>query len=186
MLSLQYLCNCVSESYGDHRNLHVRPHAVTTLRLSDLVGAPSTAASASCCSSPPRPWARSSPTSTGWRCRTGASVKWSGPTVVTVSASADRSPGSRSPTPDSRPYRIAVLASGRGSNLQALMDAIAEGTLAAEIVGVFSDRSKAVALHRARAAGVPARSLSPKGFASRAEFAAALFASVDELRPDLQ
>src|SRR3546814_11679598 len=65
------------------------------------------------------------------------------------------------------------------------MDAIAEGTLVAEIVGVFSDRSKAVALQRARDVGIAARSLAPKGFASRAEFNAALFAAVDEVRPDL-
>src|SRR5690606_22856933 len=103
-----------------------------------------------------------------------------------VSASADRPPESRIPNPQSRPfYRIAVLASGRGSNLQALMDAIAAGTLDAGIVGVFSDRSKAVALHRARDAGIPARSLAPKSFASRAEFDAALFAAVDEVHPDL-
>ena len=105
--------------------------------------------------------------------------------MAIVSESADRSPRSPIPNPQSRPYRIAVLASGRGSNLQALLDAIAEGTLAAEIVGVFSDRSKAVALQRAREAGIPARSLAPKSFPSRAEFDAALFAAVDEVRPDL-
>ena len=44
--------------------------------------------------------------------------------------------------------RIAVLASGRGSNLQVLLDAIAQGTLAAEIVGVFSDKPQAPALQR--------------------------------------
>lgn len=44
--------------------------------------------------------------------------------------------------------RIAVLVSGRGSNLQALLDAIAEGRLDAEIVGVFSDRPGAAALER--------------------------------------
>src|SRR3546814_20104920 len=65
------------------------------------------------------------------------------------------------------------------------MDAIAEGTLVAEIVGVFSDRSKAVALQRARDVGIAARSLAPKNFASRAEFDAALFAAFDEVRPDL-
>src|SRR3546814_11031830 len=96
------------------------------------------------------------------------------PTVATVSESADRSPQSPTPNPQSRPYRIAVLASGRGSNLQALMDAIAGGTLAAEIVGVFSDRSKAAALQRARDAGIAARSLAPKNFARPAAFDAAL------------
>ncbi|MCL1635238.1 phosphoribosylglycinamide formyltransferase [Luteimonas sp. SX5] len=44
--------------------------------------------------------------------------------------------------------RIAVLASGRGSNLQALLDAIAAGGLDAEIVGVFSDKPAAQALQR--------------------------------------
>src|SRR3546814_1549681 len=132
------------------------------------------------CSSdlPPRPRRRSNPTSTGSPCRTAGSAQWSRPTVAIVSESADRSPQSPTPNPQSRPYRIAVLASGRGSNLQALMDAIAGGTLAAEIVGVFSDRSKAAALQRARDAGIAARSLAPKNFASRAEFDAALFAEI--------
>ena len=44
--------------------------------------------------------------------------------------------------------RIAVLVSGRGSNLQALLDAIAAGTLDADIVGVFSDKPQARALQR--------------------------------------
>ena len=44
--------------------------------------------------------------------------------------------------------RLAVLASGRGSNLQAILDAIAAGTLDAEIVGVFSDKPTAQALRR--------------------------------------
>jgi phosphoribosylglycinamide formyltransferase-1 len=78
-----------------------------------------------------------------------------------------------------------VLASGRGSNLQALLDAIADGSLAARIVGVFSDKPGAVALQRARDAGIPAQALSPKAFKDRAEFDAALFAAVDETRPDL-
>ncbi|GAA3932931.1 phosphoribosylglycinamide formyltransferase [Luteimonas lutimaris] len=103
-----------------------------------------------------------------------------------MSASADRSPDSRFPIPDSRPpCRIAALASGRGSNLQALLDAIDGGSLAAQVVGVFSDRSKAAALQRARDAGIPARSLSPKAFASRAAFDAALFDAIDEVQPDL-
>ena len=80
-----------------------------------------------------------------------------------MSASVERSPGSRPSPTDARPaYRIAVLASGRGSNLQALLDAINDGTLAAEVVGVFSDKAKAWALQRARDAGIPARSLGPK------------------------
>jgi phosphoribosylglycinamide formyltransferase-1 len=52
--------------------------------------------------------------------------------------------------------RLAVLASGRGSNLLAILDAIARGELDAEVVGVFSDRVDAPALERARDAGIEA------------------------------
>src|SRR5690606_12596300 len=85
----------------------------------------------------------------------------------------------------SRPLRIAVLASGRGSNLQAIIDAIADGALAAEVVGVFSDKPDAVALQRARDAGLHAESLRAKGFATRDAFDAAFFARVDAVAPDL-
>ena len=81
--------------------------------------------------------------------------------------------------------RLAVLASGAGTNLQALIDAIASGALDADIVGVFSDRPKSLALQRARDAGLPATALSPKSFASRAAFDAAFFAAVDEAQADL-
>ena len=82
-------------------------------------------------------------------------------------------------------YRIAVLASGRGSNLQALIDAIAGGALDAQLVGVFSDRAGAVALQRAAAAGVPAVALDPRDCASRADFDEQLFSRVDAVHPDL-
>ncbi len=81
--------------------------------------------------------------------------------------------------------RIAILASGAGTNLQALIDAIASGGLDAEIVGVFSDRPKSQALERARDAGVPATALSPKSYDSRTTFDAAFFAAVDEAQADL-
>ncbi|WP_337926336.1 phosphoribosylglycinamide formyltransferase [Luteimonas saliphila] len=84
-----------------------------------------------------------------------------------------------------RPYRLAVLVSGRGSNLQAILDAIAAGTLHAIVVGVFSDRAEAQALQRARAAGVHAEALSPRDFPSRAAFDQALFARIDAVAPDL-
>ncbi|MGJ4729619.1 phosphoribosylglycinamide formyltransferase [Luteimonas sp. SDU101] len=81
--------------------------------------------------------------------------------------------------------RLAVLVSGRGSNLQAILDAIAQGHLQAEVVGVLSDRASAPALALARGAGVPAGSLSPRRFASRAQFDQALFEAVDAHAPDL-
>lgn len=81
--------------------------------------------------------------------------------------------------------RLAVLASGRGSNLLAILDAITRGQLDAEVVGVFSDKADAPALVRARDAGIDARSLSPRGFASRADFDEHLFSLVDTVQPDL-
>lgn len=83
------------------------------------------------------------------------------------------------------PLRLAVLASGRGSNLQALLDAIGAGRLRAQVVGVFSDRAKAAALDRAREAGVPAESLKPADFASREAFDESLFRRLAAVHPDL-
>lgn len=82
-------------------------------------------------------------------------------------------------------YRLVILASGAGTNLQALIDAIACGELPAEIAGVFSDQPRCAALQRARDAGIPARAVSPKPYSTRLEFDAALFDLVDAATPDL-
>lgn len=82
-------------------------------------------------------------------------------------------------------FRIAVLASGAGTNLQALIDAVASGDLAIEIVGVFSDKAKAFALERARAAGIATTVVSPKRFANREAHDEAFFATVDGACADL-
>jgi len=81
--------------------------------------------------------------------------------------------------------RLAVLASGRGSNLQAIIDAIGAGTLDAQVIGAWSDRSDAQALVRARDAGIPARAIRPRDFADRAAHDAALFDAIDDAAPDL-
>ncbi len=65
------------------------------------------------------------------------------------------------------PLRLGVLASGRGSNLQAIIDAIEAGSLAAQIVVVVSNKQNAQALERARKHGVPAVFLDPKPCAGR-------------------
>ena len=83
------------------------------------------------------------------------------------------------------PFRIAVLVSGRGSNLQALIDAINAGTLDARIVGVFSDRPDAAALQRARLAGIPTHVVPPRDYATRPAFDEQLFSRIDALQPDL-
>lgn len=66
--------------------------------------------------------------------------------------------------------KVGVLVSGNGSNLQALMDACASGTVSAEIVCVLSDRADAFALTRARNAGIPAESLRPRAYPDRLAF----------------
>ena len=97
---------------------------------------------------------------------------------------------SRVPSPESRLLRVAILASGRGTNLQALIDAQRSGALPIALAGVFSDRAGCVALQRARSAEIPAHSVAPRDFAidgvcNRDAFDAALFDAVDAVRPDL-
>jgi phosphoribosylglycinamide formyltransferase-1 len=91
-------------------------------------------------------------------------------------------PAPPAPDPDSRPRRIAVLVSGRGSNLQALLDAIAAGSLDAQVVGVFSDRPQAVALQRVP--GALRWSRDARAYAARADFDAVLAEAVAATRPD--
>src|SRR3954470_5314723 len=73
----------------------------------------------------------------------------------------------------SRP-RLGVLISGRGSNLQSIIDAISAGELAASIAVVISNRADAQGLQRARAAGVEATSISPRDYADRDAYDRAL------------
>ncbi len=77
-------------------------------------------------------------------------------------------------TSGATPLRLGVLASGRGSNLQAILDACARPGFPARVVVVISDRERAQALERARAAGVEARFINPKDFADREAFDLAL------------
>ena len=78
--------------------------------------------------------------------------------------------------------RLAVLASGRGTNLQAILDAIAAGTLDAQVVGVFSDRPDAAAL--ARVPAVLRWSQAPSAHPSREAFDDALGDALAATRPD--
>jgi phosphoribosylglycinamide formyltransferase-1 len=74
--------------------------------------------------------------------------------------------------------RIGVLASGRGTNLQAILDACEDGRLPARVVLVLSDRPDAPALERARKAGVPTRSILPANVPTREAHDAALVAAL--------
>lgn len=75
--------------------------------------------------------------------------------------------------------RVGVLASGRGSNLQALLDAAQRPGYPATIAVVVCDHETAPALERARAAGVAAVFLNPKDYADRAAYDAALVATLE-------
>lgn len=66
--------------------------------------------------------------------------------------------------------RIAILISGRGSNMQAILDAIASGTLDATVALVLSNRASAAGLSRARAAGIETLVLPASGYATRDDY----------------
>jgi phosphoribosylglycinamide formyltransferase-1 len=76
--------------------------------------------------------------------------------------------------------RIGVLVSGRGSNLQAVIDNIEQGKLSAVIAVVISDQADAFALERAKQHGIPAIHLSPRGYQKKREEYDAML--VSELR----
>jgi phosphoribosylglycinamide formyltransferase-1 len=80
--------------------------------------------------------------------------------------------------------RLAVLASGSGSNLQAILDACAGGELPAQVVQVVSDRATATALRRAEMAGVPAIHLGRLDGEARSDYDARLADVVLGARPD--
>lgn len=82
--------------------------------------------------------------------------------------------------------KIVVCVSGGGTNLQAIIDGVANSTITnTEIVGVISNNKNAYALERAQAAGIPAVCISPKDYESREIFNDALLEGVKELDPDL-
>lgn len=81
--------------------------------------------------------------------------------------------------------RLVVLISGRGSNLQALIEAVEFGELPAEIVAVISNRPDAGGLALARRADIDTLTVDHRTFAGREAFDAALQAGIDRARPDL-
>jgi phosphoribosylglycinamide formyltransferase-1 len=85
---------------------------------------------------------------------------------------------------DAQP-RLAVLISGSGSNLQALIDAQQAGHLPVEIAVVISNRADAYGLQRAHRARIATEVLSHRGFASREDYDTALQTRLGAHRPDL-
>jgi phosphoribosylglycinamide formyltransferase-1 len=83
-------------------------------------------------------------------------------------------------------FKIGVLVSGGGTNLQAIMDAVKNGDIPnTEISFVISNNANAYALTRAENVGIPARCISPKNFTSRLDFENALTEAVVSYNVDL-
>lgn len=82
--------------------------------------------------------------------------------------------------------RVAVMVSGGGTNLQAIIDAVDSGRITnTELVAVISNNKGAYALERAKKAGIRDIVVSPKDYADRATFNKALIETVDSLQVDL-
>lgn len=82
--------------------------------------------------------------------------------------------------------KLAVLVSGGGTNLQAIIDSIADGRITnAKIQVVISNNKNAYALERAAKAGIPAKALSPKDFPDREAFNEALLQALIDSEADL-
>ena len=82
--------------------------------------------------------------------------------------------------------KMAVLVSGGGTNLQAIMDAMDRGEITnAEIAVVISNNANAYALERAKMKGIEAICVSPKAYASRAEFNQALLETIQSYDVEL-
>ena len=84
-----------------------------------------------------------------------------------------------------RLIRLVVLISGNGSNLQAIIDDIANNNLPAQVVAVISNKADAYGLERAKQAGIEQRVLSHKNYDSREQFDIALKDLIDSFQPDL-
>jgi len=81
--------------------------------------------------------------------------------------------------------RIAVLASGRGSNFQAVLDQVSDGTIQAKIVRLITDKTDAYAIERARFAGIPVTVTEFRSFPEREAYNEALSDAMDEAEADL-
>ncbi|MHB8709696.1 MAG: phosphoribosylglycinamide formyltransferase [Desulfuromonadales bacterium] len=84
-----------------------------------------------------------------------------------------------------RRLRLGVLASGSGSNLQAIIDRSQDGRLTAEIAIVIANNADAGALERARRAAIPARCINHRDYSAREAFDAALVAALKEAGVEL-
>lgn len=83
------------------------------------------------------------------------------------------------------PAPVVILISGRGSNLQAILDETGAGRLPIDIRAVISNNPQAAGLARATTAGVPTEIVNHRDYTERADFDRALMAAIDRHRPHL-
>lgn len=82
--------------------------------------------------------------------------------------------------------RVVVCVSGGGTNLQAIIDAVADGTITnTQLVGVISNNYGVRALERAEKAGIDAKVVSPKDYENRVAFNEGLLTTIRAYKPDL-
>ena len=85
-----------------------------------------------------------------------------------------------------KPLRVVVMVSGGGTNLQAIIDSVKDGTITnTQLVGVISNNKNAYALKRAEENDIPSVCVSPKDFETRDIFNEKLLEAVDSYEPDL-
>ncbi len=82
-------------------------------------------------------------------------------------------------------FKLGVLVSGRGTNLQSILDQIEEGTIQAEVALIISNKETAPALERGRQSGIKSLFVNPKDYPDRATYDAALVKLLKEHEVDL-
>lgn len=88
--------------------------------------------------------------------------------------------------PEHRPLRLAVFASGRGSNAMAIFSAVRSGRLPGiDPVLLVCDREKAPVLEKARESGVPAVQILPRSYPSKDDYEKAILAHLHDKKADL-
>jgi phosphoribosylglycinamide formyltransferase-1 len=102
--------------------------------------------------------------------------------MITVKNVSDVSTSTKK---DTMKKKIAVLASGRGSNFQAVIDAIQEGKIPATCAALITDNPKALAIERAEKANIPVMVIDYASFSSREMYERALLSAMQQVNADL-
>ena len=82
-------------------------------------------------------------------------------------------------------FKIIVLISGNGSNLQAIIDACKSGTINGKVVGVISNRDDAFGLERAKKDNIPSKVINHNNYNTRIDFDQKLVSTIKKFQPDL-